>query len=526
MMSALFAVWTAFSFGQSASAEETMPEPPAFRKVLVLFSADMTKDDRDAFLAGLDEVRLRHRKEDSENASSFLDVVDVLMIRTGRENPSFDESLAGPRMWDLESLPALTGSNNPAEALIVVASDAVSADLTRMIRTGLLESGAGETVVLFAGVSSFDESIRTPHGTDTAKAPNAFAIQHPVDDPWPNTELALMSFPKTRKIILLAPAGIWDKEREGKYRDKLGPGKTLATILMPDVPNKDATETGITALQEQFVASVKAEIQPETVIVSLSSTETGRDPIAWLPKDFKDCPIFADTKPVLRSMVGGFCRSMNSLGVQAADLLEQLGENSLSRNKLPALILENDELWLNSHAIRKYGLKTASFPDTAMLMSTSSTRAPVRLGYTLTRKRVVLLVLANLFVIFGLFAYAMTAIRASRRKREIAESVYSALPVRVLVMDRDGRLLEYHRQYGEVEQKGEFPWKNIKDVPWLQGLGLLQSVQEAFDTGKTVVREVVIEGERRAVVLSRTESNVFGRPAVIAVSSDTPKKDA
>jgi len=295
---------------------------------------------------------------------------------------------------------------------------------------------------------------------------------------------------------------------------------------MPDVPKNEAAEAGIAALKEQFLASVRAEIQPETVIVSVSSIETGLDPIEWLPKDFKDCPIFADSKPVLRSMVGGFCRSMGQLGAQAADLLEQLSENTLARNTLPAIILENDELWLNSHAVRKYGLKTASFPESALVTTTSSTRAPVRLGYTLTRKRVALLVLANLFVVFGLFAYAMTAIRASRRKRQIAESVYSALPVRVIVMDRDGRLLEYHPQYGEVDRKGEFPWTNIADVPWLQGLGLLESVHEAFDTGKTVVREVVVEGERRVVVFSRTESDVFGRPAVIAVSSDSPKKDA
>ena len=532
MMSALFAAWTVFSLGPAAAAEETKPGPPRFRKVLVLFSADTAKEDRDGFLTGLEEGKLQHRNASSSASGSsfyrnphFLDVVDVQMVRTDRQNPLFDPSLTEPRLWDMESLPALTGGNDPAEAMIVVASDVISADLTRMIRLGFLGSRANDMVVIFAGVSSFDESIRSPHGTEPAKAPYAFAFQYP-GDPWPNTDLALMSFPKIRKIILLAPRVWWSSDKMEKYREKLGPARSVKTIFLPEVPD-DVTEADIEALKEQFAASVKAEIEPDkTVIISLSSTETGEDPISWLPKDFKACPVFADTKPSRPSMVGGFCRSMEDLGGQAADLLGHLSEDSLDRNRLPAIILEDDELWLNSHAVRKYGLKTTSFPETAMLMSTSSTRAPVRLGYTWSRKRIAALLLANLFGFLCVVAYVLYAVRRARMKRQIGESVYSALPVRVIVMDRDGRLLEYHRPYGEVERVGEFPWNNIKDVPWLQGLGIIETVHHVFDSGKTSVRELIVHGERRVVVFSRTESGVFGRPAVIAVSSHSPDLDA
>ena len=545
MMSALLAAWTAFSFGPAAAAEATKPGPPKFQKVLVLFSAGTTREDRDAFLAGLDEVRLRHfqayseaLRQQRESATDetarrqaaasfnpgFLDVVDVQMIRTDRQNPFYDSSQVEPRLWDLESLPHHTRLNDPAEALIVVASDAISADLTRMIRMGFLGSRANETVVLFAGVSTFDESIRLPQGTEPAKAPHAFAIQHP-GDPWPNTDLALMSFPKTRKIILLAPRGWWSAEKMEKYREKLGPARSVKVLLLPELPRSDVTEADIEALKEEFTASVKAEIVQETVIVSLSSVETGEDPISWLPKDFRTCPIFADTKPSRPSSVGGFCRTMDALGGQAADLLEHLSEDSLVKNKLPAIIIENDDLWLNSHAVRKYGLKTSSFPENAMLTNTSSTRAPVRLGYTWTRKRIAALLLANAFGFFCVVAYVLYSVRRARLKRQIAESVYSALPVRIIVMDRDGRLLEYHRPYGEMEHVGEFPWKNIGDVPWLRGLGILEVVHEVFDSGKKSVREFVVEGQPRVVVFSRTESDVFGRPAVIAVSSHSPDRN-
>ncbi|MDD6337477.1 MAG: hypothetical protein PUC15_03730 [Lentisphaeria bacterium] len=544
-MSALLAAWTAFSFGPSADAEETKPGHPKFQKVLVLFSADTAKADRDEFLAGLETVRLGHRLDyfeslrkqreaDSESNSrraaaldpDFLDVVDVQMVRADRQNPSYDPSRVEPRLWDMESIPRYAQLNDPADALIVVASDVVSAELTRMIRTGFLESRGNDTVVLFAGVSSFDESIRESNGTEQAKAPHSFAIQYP-GDPWPNTDLALMSFPKTRKVILLAPRRWWNAEKMEKYREKLGPARSVKTIFLPEVPAHDVTEANIAALKEQFTASVKAEIERDkTVIVSLSSIETGEDPISWLPENFNFCPIFADTKPARPSSVGGFCRSMETLGGQAADLLEQLSEDSLYKNKIPAIILENDELWLNSHAVRQYGLKTASFPETALLMSTSSTRVPVRLGYTGTRKRIAALLLANAFLFVCVVAYVFFSVRRARLKRQIAESVYSALPVRVFVMDRDGRLLEYHKSYGEVERRGEFPWKNINDVPWLRGLGIGEAVQEVFDSGKKSVREIVVEGERRVVVLSRTETDVLGRPAVIAVSSDSPARDA
>lgn len=545
MMSALLAALTAFSFGPSADAEETMPGPPKFQKVLVLFSADTAKTDRDEFLAGLEEARLGHLQDYSESLRKlreaapesnsgraaaldpdFLDVVNVQMIRTDRQNHSFDPSLVEPRLWDLESLPRYAQLKDPADALIVVASDAISADLTRMIRMGFLESRENDTVVLFAGASSFDESIREAHGTERAKAPHAFAIQYP-GDPWPNTDLALMAFPKTRKIILLAPRRWWSAEKMEKYREKLGPARSVKTIFLPEVPSHDVTEADIAVLKEQFAASVKAEIEADTtVIVSLSSIETGEDPVSWLPEKFKSCPIFADTKPARPSSVGGFCRSMSHLGVQAADLLEQLSEDALDKNMLPAIVLENEELWLNSHAVRKYGLKTDSFPDTALLMSISSTRAPMRLGQTWTRKRVAALLLANAFGFLCVVAYVLFAVRRARLKRQIAESVYGALPVRVIVMDRDGRLLEYHGPYGDVERVGNFPWNNIKDVPWLRGLGIIETVHEVFDSGKKTVREIVVQGERRVVVFSRTESGVFGRPAVIAVSSDSPAGDA
>ena len=102
--------------------------------------------------------------------------------------------------------------------------------------------------------------------------------------------------------------------------------------------------------------------------------------------------------------------------------------------------------------------------------------------------------------------------RVYRQVSEVVEDVFVAT--------------DDERIFREVERFGEFPWKNINDVPWLRGLGIGEAVREVFDSGKKSVREFVVEGERRVVVLSRTETDVFGRPAVIAVSSDTPAKDA
>jgi hypothetical protein len=79
-------------------------------------------------------------------------------------------------------------------------------------------------------------------------------------------------------------------------------------------------------------------------------------------------------------------------------------------------------------------------------------------------------------------------------------------------------------QYGEVAQTGDLPWRNINSVPWLQAIDAGRAVREAFDTGRTIVREYEVDGERRVVVLSSTPSDVFGRAAVIAVSSDSPQQ--
>ena len=623
---ALFAAWTAFPVEKTVFEAylhrfdgETVPYPPRFMKVLVLFSADTTKEDRDAFLAGLEEVRLRHQKDyhelvrkwwkirETESEKDwdeaawdrftleqeferdfyhnpwFLKLVDVQMVRTDKaffpsENagPVFDprNDLSSP-LWDLNSLDArgwgirselwsdFRIAEGPifadAEALIVVASDRISAAVNQMIQDGSFAAPLkNDVVVLFAGVSSFDESVREPTKSedkpedefedeleddkveddgaiDPAKAPYSFSIRHS-PDPWPNTELALSVFPKTKKVILLTPplfsqqAGngapgrtdlLWNEEKEASFRAKLGPGKTLKTISMSEVDEAD----DIAEMKKWFAASVKAEIQPDTVIVSMSSVERGADPASWLPEKFSACPVFADTVPVHPSSVGGFCRSMEKLGVQAAELLEQLAEVPLNENRLPPSVLEDDDLWLNEAALKRYGLNADSFPDTAILMNTNSTRKPrIRIYSSWSKKRIALLLAANAAVLFGLYLFALVSIRAAKRKRLIDEMIYGALPVRVLAMDRDGRIIARHKQYGEVEQEGEVSWKNVEDVPWLRDIRALELVQEAFDSGKTVVRRLEVDGQHRIVVLSRTSSDVLGRPVVIAVSSDAPSR--
>ena len=624
---ALLAAWTAFPVEKTAFEAylhrfdgETVPYPPRFQKVLVLFSADTTKEDRDAFLAGLEEVRLRHLKDyhelvrkwweiretesekDLDEAAWdrftleqeferdfyhnpwFLKLVDVQMVRTDKaffplENagPVFDprNDLSSP-LWDLNSLDArgwgirhelwsdFWDTEGPifadAEALIVVASDRISAAVNRMIQDGSFTAPLrNDVVVLFAGVSSFDESVRGPTNSedkpedededeleddedksdgaiDPAKAPYAFSIQYS-SDPWPNTELALSMFPKTKKVILLTPplssrkAGngvpartdkLWNEEKETAFRAKLGPGKTLKTISISEVDEAGRTEADIAEIKRRFAASVKAEIQPDTVIVSMSSVEKGLDPVSWLPDKFIGCPVFADTVPVHPSSVGGFCRSMEKLGVQAAELLEQLTEAPLNENKLPPSVLEDDDLWLNEAALKRYGLNAADFPEAILMNTNSSQRPRVRFYSSWSKKRIALLLAANAAVLFGLYLFALVSIRAAKRTRLIDDMIYGALPVRVIVVDRDGRIIARHKQYGEVEQEGEFPWKNIEEVPWLRDIRALDYVREAFDSGKTVVHRLEIDGQHRIVVLSRTSSDILGRPVVIAVSSDSP----
>ena len=572
MTAALFAVWMAFPVWMEADAAEVdlMKVPPRFRKVMVLFSAETAKEDRDAFLAGLEEARLRHQKDYHEivrkwresalaepEAKSqpgqndepgktaeegfltehdvereihhnpwFLDVVDTYMVSTEMENPFFDVESNDSRLWDLNAIVSRPQWDEGYHALIVVASDVLAAEATRLIRRDVFGTPPKYgLVVLFAGVSSFDESIRKPQEGKT-KAPYAFAIKYS-PDPWPNTDLALSVFPKTKKVILLTPDRIWNAEKETAYRAKLGPGKTLKTILLPEIPKRDVTEADIKALKDSFAASVKAEIQPDTIIVSMSSIEQGQDPVSWLPDKFDMCPVFTDSSPARPSAVGGFCRSMEDLGGQTADLLEQLAEVPLIDNKLPPVVQEDDPIWLNEAALKRYRLNLSDFPDNVIVANTTTKTAPQRRVYpTWTKKRIFALLAANAAVLFCLTVFTLLSIRARRRRRVLSEKVYESLPVRVFVMDREGRFMEYHKQYGEVEQVGDFPWKNINEVPWLQDIGAGKAVREAFDSGKTIVREFVVDGERRVVVLAGTPSDVFGRPAVIAVSSDVPQRDS
>jgi len=249
--------------------------------------------------------------------------------------------------------------------------------------------------------------------------------------------------------------------------------------------------------------------------------------VEWLPDNFNACPVFSDTPPVRTNEVGGFCRSMQKLAVQAADLLEELSKDSLylSKKNVPATIAESDDLWLNEAAQKRYGIDLlAGFPENVIVANTTTKKAPRMRAYpTWTKKRIFALLAANAAVLGGLALITLLSIRARRRRRTLSEKIYDSLPVRVLVTDREGRIIDYHMQYGEMTQTGEVPWRNINSVPWLQDIDAGKVVREAFDSGRTIVREFEIDGERRVVVLSSTPSDVFGRAAVVAVSSDSPQ---
>ena len=582
-----------FDCGLPARAD-LLPEPPEFKRILILFPAEAGPRAQEEFLTGLAEVRDQHEAEyrelmrkwreteperkvrkqaeldriaeqfgenwweDIEDPDvfsmlpeeremmyvhpSFLNETEVIPVRV--EN-SFHSSVVLPD----DEFRKLYEAKGRYSAVIVVASDVIAKSIANLLdgdydinfKTKNLN---GELAVVFAGVSSFDEKLRiyTDTRDSERKELNNFAIVHPAD-PWPNVDLALRAFPNTKKVVLLASRVNWDEKKEAALRDKLGPGKMLKSFLLPDsVTPSDSVPGDYSQVMRQqypslgevpgaeikaFRAAVQAEMQPDTVIVSLSSFEWGLDPVEWLPADFDACPVFADTPPTRKNAVGGFCRSMKKLAVQAGDLLEELGKAPLeaSRQNLPMTIPESDELWLNEAALKRYGLKLADFPENVIVANTTTKKAPQRRVYpTWTKKRIFALLAANAAVLFGLTMLTLLSIRARRRRRVLSEKVYESLPVRVLVTDREGRIIDYHMQYGEMTQTGEIPWRNINSVPWLQDIDAGKAVREAFDTGRTIIREFEVDGERRVVVLSSTPSDVFGRAAVVAVSSDTPQQ--
>jgi len=585
---------TVFDCGIPASAEQMQP-PPDFMRVLILFPAEAGPGARADFMAGLDEVRVRREAEYREIMRKWHETapererkkkekLDELVRKYGEDwakgredpgiysmlpeeremmyvNPSFlyepdvvsvqiDESFhssTGPLSAD--EFKNLWDAKEQYDAVIVVGSDRIACSIARMFsgeNTPLKQKSLnGRIAVVFAGVSSFDESLRK--SSDAARSTrdelNNFAIVHPAD-PWPNVDLALRTFPGTKKVVLLASGINWDEKKETDLRDELGTGKTLKTILLPDsvMPSGETSGDRPLILRQQysslaevpgeeieaFRAAVQAEMQPDTVIVSMSSLEWGLDPVEWLPDDFDACPIFADTPPRRKNAVGGFCRSMKKLALQVGDLLEELGKAPLpvSRKSIPMTIAESDELWLNEAALKHYKLNVADFPINAMLANTTTKKAPqMRVYRTWTRKRVLLVLAVNAFALFCMAVFTLLSARARRRRRLLSEKVYESLPARVLVTDREGRIIDYHMQFGELEQKGELLWKNINEVPWLRDIGMDRAVHEAFDSGKTVIREFVVDGERRVVVLSLVPSDVFGRAAVIAVSSDSPARE-
>ena len=580
-----------FDCGMPARAD-LLPEPPEFKRVLILFPAEAGPAAQEEFMSGLKEVREQHEAEYrelmrkwreteperkvrkqakldriaeqfGENWREGLEDPDVFaMLPEEREmmyvKPSFLYETeifpvrieaafhqgGGPLPWEKNN--KLLDAKGQYSALIVVASDEIAKSIADLLPGNYdYESGFttknrnGELAVIFAGVSSFDESLRryTDTRDSTRTELNNFAIVHPAD-PWPNVDLALRAFPNTKKIVLLASRMNWDKKKEAALRDLLGPGKTLKTVLLPDsVTPSDLVPGDYSQTMRQqypslaevpgeeieaFRTAVQAEIQPDTVIVSLSSFEWGIDPVEWLSAGFDACPIFADTPPTRKNAVGGFCRSMKKLAVQVGDLLEELEKGP----NIPTTIPESDEFWLNEAALKRYGLKLSAFPESGVLANTATKKAPkIRVYQTWTRKRIFALLAANAAVLGGLALITLLSIRARRRRRNLAEKIYESLPVRVLVTDREGRIIDYHMQYGEMTLTGEIPWRNIATVPWLQNIDAGKAVREAFDTGRTIVREYEIDGERRVVVLSSTPSDVFGRAAVIAVSSDSPQRN-
>ena len=468
----LMAGRTLFDCGMPARADSIAMEPqPDFRRILILFPAEAGPRAQEEFMAGLKEVREQHEAEYRELMRKWHETEpererkkkenEAKLVESLGENwwelPDIDSLLVLPEeremmyvkpsfLYETEVIPVriensfhssvvlpddefrkLYEAKGQYSAVVVVASDEIAKSIANLLdgdydidfKTKNLN---GELAVVFAGVSSFDESLLryTDTGDSERKELNNFAIVHPAD-PWPNVDLALRAFPNTKKVVLLASRMNWDEKKEMALREKLGPGKTLKTVLLPDSVTPSSMESGNDSRTmrqqyaslgevpgeeiEAFRSAVRSEVQPDTVIVSLSSFEWGLDPVEWLPADFDACPVFADTPPTRKNAVGGFCRSMKKLAVQTGDLLEELGKGPLesSRQGIPTTIAESDELWLNEAALKRYRLNLSDFPENGVLANTATKKAPkIRVYQTWTRKRIFALLAANAVVLGGL----------------------------------------------------------------------------------------------------------------------------
>lgn len=465
------------SFAAKTSEDLLYLEQPPRLTLLTFFSTNASNETRKRVDSGIVKAL------DAADIPYNIDTLDADMI-TNRI-PSHWEKVLLKRMEDIKS-----GKYN---VIIVVGDEAAS------VMKSHLSEVPQSTQVLFSCVTSFDVSLRAIHKNITAVIRES--------NPIPNINLGLSLLKNTKTIGVLTHPEFWSESLTKKCAQIVGDGIELKIIHVENESSKS---------RERIAAQLR-ELPPESFVISLNwdrffiNESSRKEMWNWIKKQY-DGAVFVRRYLFVDYGVGGSISRLLIAGEMTGDIAVQIfNGRSLSAIE-PAFVPEF--FVFNYNELVKRNISLSALPPKSEILNMPPTWIE-RNFYLIAYAAIA--AASFVIVLTGSFVYLFF----SRRKMKINQSIYKALPVRVLVYDRDGNVLFFHRESGVESKIPEYNYKNISDIPWIRRTQLMDAIENVYDNGKPFVLDYDFYGEKRSATFARISDSVFGKTAVISVSTDS-----
>lgn len=362
----------------------------------------------------------------------------------------------------------------------------------------IIDSLPQELSMVFCGYEDWSSRLKEKHSNTVAMTVKYMPLE--------TVELGLKMLPETREILFIS--------------DDTSSSAAMQNLVGPETPFKECKisvlQTGGKTKQDILQAVTQLPAQSFVVLGSLSASDkailgTAETLIRAMAAQEAPKPCFAaNLMPIHFGAVGGYGVGAKEFAKETSDLIKTVMSQK-GASSVPAINLIPIPTVDISTAL-KFNLETDFLPP-----ETKRLFEPLPSWNPSTRTLILALTLSvlSLASLVGMFFFYRRHRRFTRRTM----AIFSELPVRVSVVDRENNILFCQMERGQRSPSGPGIPK-LCDFKELDPAQVKNTVAWVLQTRDQTTIRYEEEGKKRIISCSPLEKNVFGTDAIVAVSQD------
>lgn len=355
-----------------------------------------------------------------------------------------------------------------------------------------------ELSLVFCGYEDWSSRLKEKHSNTVAMTVKYMPAE--------TVELGLKMLPETREILFIS--------------DDTSASAALQNLVGPQTPFKECKisvlQSGGKMREDILLAVAGLPAQSFVVLGSLSASDkaalgTAETLIRAMAAQEVPKPCFAATlMPIHFGAVGGYGVGAKEFAKETSDLIKTVMSQK-GASSVPAINLTPVPTVDISTAL-KFNLNTDLLPP-----ETRKLFEPLPSWNPSTRTLILALSLSviSLASLVGMIFFYRRHRHFTRRTM----AIFSELPVRVSVLDRENRLLFCQMERGLRSSSGSGSPK-LRDFRELDPKQVKNTVAWVLQTREQTTIRYEEEGKKRIVSCWPLEKNIFGTDAIVAVSQD------